>query len=199
MRVLTILLMFFLMLPAFATLTEGLYANLKTSKGDISIKLAYLKAPLTVINFISLAEGTKLSNKPIGKPFYDGLKFHRVIDNFMIQSGDPKGNGSGGPGYKFNDEISDLKHSSGGVLSMANSGANTNGSQFFITHVATPWLDGKHTVFGYVVSGMDVVLAIEQDDIIDSVKILRIGANANNFKTNEQAFQKQKAFYAIIQ
>ncbi|MBT5286597.1 MAG: peptidylprolyl isomerase, partial [Candidatus Thioglobus sp.] len=142
-----------------------------------------------VINFVGLAEGTKHSNIQIGKPFYNGLKFHRVIDNFMIQGGDPKGNGTGGPGYKFIDEITDLTHDTGGILSMANSGPNTNGSQFFITHEATPWLDGKHTVFGHVVKGMSVVNTIKKDDFIRKVFIERIGDKAKKFKTDEAAFE----------
>jgi peptidylprolyl isomerase len=171
-----------------AKLDDGLYANLHTNQGDIIVQLEFEKTPLTVINFVGLAEGTKKSNIKFGKPFYDGLKFHRVIDNFMIQGGDPKGNGTGGPGYKFKDEITDLNHNTGGILSMANSGANTNGSQFFITHMATPWLDGKHTVFGHVVKGMDVVNIIKKDDFIRKVKIIRIGDKAKNFKTDEKAF-----------
>jgi peptidylprolyl isomerase len=162
---------------------------LHTNQGDIIIKLAFEKTPLTVINFVGLAEGTKHSNIQIGKPFYNGLKFHRVIDNFMIQGGDPKGNGTGGPGYKFIDEITDLTHDTGGILSMANSGPNTNGSQFFITHEATPWLDGKHTVFGHVVKGMSVVNTIKKDDFIRKVFIERIGDKAKNFKTDEAAFE----------
>ena len=159
---------------SFANLDEGIYAQINTNKGEIVIELAYQKAPLTVINFIALAEGTKLSNKSIGTPFYDGVTFHRVIDNFMIQGGDPQGDGRGGPGYMFIDEFSDLKHDQPGVLSMANSGPNTNGSQFFITLVPTPWLDGKHSVFGLVVEGMNVVNAIEQGDIIESISIERV-------------------------
>jgi peptidylprolyl isomerase len=176
-------------LQSHAKLEDGLYANLHTNQGDIIIKLAFEKTPLTVINFVGLAEGTKHSNIQIGKPFYNGLKFHRVIDNFMIQGGDPKGNGTGGPGYKFIDEITDLTHDTGGILSMANSGPNTNGSQFFITHEATPWLDGKHTVFGHVVKGMSVVNTIKKDDFIRKVFIERIGDKAKKFKTDEAAFE----------
>lgn len=162
----------------------GIYAQLETTKGRIVIKLEYQKTPITVANFISLAEGTNMatSAKYKGKPFYTGLKFHRVINDFMIQGGDPLGTGSGDPGYKFKDEIDpSLKHNSGGILSMANSGPGTNGSQFFITHKETPWLDGKHTVFGKVVSGMNVVNAIVQDDVIMEVKIIRNGAEAKKF------------------
>ena len=143
---------------------DGVFAIMETSKGDIVLELHYKETPLTVTNFVGLAEGTLDATK--GKPFYDGLKFHRVINDFMIQGGDPKGNGTGGPGYRFEDEIVDsLKHDGPGVLSMANAGAGTNGSQFFITHVETPWLDGKHTVFGEVVEGYDVVKMIEQNPV----------------------------------
>jgi len=173
----------------YAKLDNGLYANLHTNQGDITVKLTYEKTPLTVINFVGLAEGTKFSNKQLGKPFYDGLTFHRVIKNFMIQGGDPLGNGRGGPGYKFADEFTDLVHDRPGILSMANSGPNTNGSQFFITHTATAHLDGKHTVFGQVVKGMDVVNRIKKGDFIRKLKIIRVGEKAKNFKTDEKAFQ----------
>ncbi len=182
-------------LTSQAKLDDGLYANLHTNQGDIIVQLEFEKAPLTVINFVGLAEGTKLSNIPAGKPFYDGLKFHRVIDNFMIQGGDPQGTGTGGPGYKFRDEITDLTHNAGGILSMANSGPNTNGSQFFITHTATPWLDGKHTVFGKVVEGMKVVNAIKKEDVIRKVEILRIGKKALAFSTDEATFKATKEMY----
>jgi peptidyl-prolyl cis-trans isomerase A (cyclophilin A) len=162
---------------------EGIYAEFETSKGKIVVQLEYKKAPVTVANFITLIEGTnpQVSENFKGKKFYDGLKFHRVIKDFMIQGGDPAGNGSGGPGYAFKDEFTDLKHYKGGILSMANSGPKTNGSQFFITHKETPWLDGKHTVFGIVVSGMEVVNAIVQDDIINKVTITRKGVDAKKF------------------
>ncbi|MBF6611019.1 MAG: peptidylprolyl isomerase [Chryseobacterium sp.] len=139
-------------------LQEGLYANLQTTKGNMIVKLEDQKSPVTVANFVGLAEG-KIDNKSKAKgvPFYDGTIFHRVIENFMIQGGDPQGTGMGDPGYKFEDEKNDLKHDGKGVLSMANSGANTNGSQFFITQVPTPWLDGKHTIFGKVVNGIEVI------------------------------------------
>ena len=179
-----------------AQLDDGLYAKLHTNQGDITLKLRFEQTPLTVINFVGLAEGTKHSNKQTGKPFYNGLKFHRVIEDFMIQGGDPKGNGSGGPGYDFADEITELKHDQAGILSMANSGPNTNGSQFFITHRATSWLDGKHTVFGQVVEGMDVVNRIKQNDFIRKVSIIRQGEAANNFQTDEAAFVAQQKQYA---
>ena len=162
---------------------DGIFATIETTKGNIVLELDYKKAPITVANFISLAEGTNSAVDPKykGKHFFDGLKFHRVIADFMIQGGDPLGNGNGDPGYKFKDEITELKHDKGGILSMANSGPATNGSQFFITHKATPWLDGKHTVYGHVVEGMDVVNAIGQDDIMTKVTISRHGAEAKKF------------------
>lgn len=169
---------------AAAANTDGIFANFETSKGTITVQLEYVKTPVTVANFISLVEGTNTfvtDDKLKGKPFYNGLKFHRVINDFMIQGGDPQGNGSGGPGYKFKDEFTDLKHDKGGILSMANSGPATNGSQFFITHKETPWLDGKHTIFGHVVSGMTVVNAIVQGDEINKVTITRKGAAAKKF------------------
>jgi cyclophilin family peptidyl-prolyl cis-trans isomerase len=166
---------------------EGIFAEISTSKGKIVVELEYKKTPITVANFVSLAEGknTQVAEKLKGKPYYNGLKFHRVIANFMIQGGDPDGNGSGGPGYKFVDEITDLTHKSAGVLSMANAGAGTNGSQFFITHKETAWLDGKHTVFGHVVSGQDVVNKIAQDDVINSIVIIRNGKEAKKFKAEK--------------
>ena len=152
---------------------EGIYAKCNTSKGLILLKLNYKETPGTVGNFVSLAEGTqKNSYKNSGEPYYDGLKFHRVIPNFMIQGGCPQGIGSGGPGYQFDDEFHpDLKHNRKGILSMANAGPGTNGSQFFITHGLTDWLDGKHTVFGYVVEGQDIVNLVEQGDLIESLTI----------------------------
>ncbi|HER63519.1 MAG TPA: peptidylprolyl isomerase, partial [Desulfobacteraceae bacterium] len=178
-------------------LADGLYAKIHTDKGQILLKLHYTKTPLTVINFVGLAEGTLSlggADKPVGTPFYDGLKFHRVIKGFMIQGGCPLGTGTGGPGYKFPDEIDpSLRHDGPGVLSMANAGPGTNGSQFFITHVATPHLDGKHTVFGKVVEGQDVVDAVEQSDVIKKVEIIRIGKEAKEFKTDQQAFDSALA------
>ena len=166
---------------------EGVFAIMETSKGDIVLELFYKQTPLTVTNFVGLAEGTLDATN--GKPFYDGLKFHRVINDFMIQGGDPRGNGTGGPGYKFADEFVDsLKHNREGILSMANSGPGTNGSQFFITHVETPWLDGKHTVFGSVVDGQDVVDNIEQGDEIEKVSIVRKGADAEKFTATQDNF-----------
>ena len=162
---------------------DGIYANIKTNKGEIVLKLEFEKTPLTTANFIALAEGNmKNKKKELGTPYYDGIKFHRVIADFMIQGGCPEGNGMGNPGYKFSDEFHpDLKHDKGGILSMANSGPNTNGSQFFITHKETPWLDGKHSVFGNVVKGMDVVNLIEQNDLMESVTFSRKGSKAKSF------------------
>ncbi len=172
-------------------LEDGLYAQFDTTKGQITAKLYYKKVPATVINFAGLAEGTIPSDKAVSKKYYNGLIFHRVIKDFMIQGGDPTGTGRGGPGYKFPDEIVfELKHDSAGILSMANAGANTNGSQFFITHKPTPWLDGKHTVFGKVIKGQDVVDKIEKGDKINSLSILRVGKDAQIFKTDKAAFDK---------
>ncbi len=166
---------------------NGIYAKFNTTKGVILVKLTHDLTPGTVGNFVGLAEG-QLENKvnPMGKPYYDGLKFHRVIPDFMIQGGCPQGIGSGGPGYSFEDEFHPtLKHDKPGVLSMANSGPASNGSQFFITHVPTNWLDNKHTVFGNVVEGQDVVDVIAQDDLIDSIEILRVGSEAEKWNAIE--------------
>ncbi len=179
---------------AKSKLKDGLYARFDTSKGDILCSLEFKKTPLTVANFVGLAEGTKDLGggaKAKGDKFYDGLKFHRVIADFMIQGGCPLGTGTGGPGYTFPDEFDpELNHSRPGTLSMANSGPATNGSQFFITHVPTPHLDGKHTVFGHVVSGQDVVDKIEGNDLINSIEIIRVGSDAKNFGTDQEAFDK---------
>ena len=173
-------------------LPDGLYAKIETNKGVIITELNYTKAPVTVANFITLAEGKNnfVTNEHLrGQPFFDGLKFHRVINDFMIQTGDPLATGAGGAGYKFKDEFTDLKFDDGGVLAMANSGPATNSSQFFITHLATPWLDGKHTVFGHVVDkGMEVVNQIQQNDIIKKITIIRKGEAAKKFNA-------EKTFY----
>lgn len=172
---------------------DGLYALMKTNKGNILLTLEYEKTPLTVANFVGLAEGT-ISNKAKvdGLPYYDGIIFHRVIKDFMIQAGDPTGTGRGGPGYKFKDEFDkSLKHDRAGTLSMANAGPGTNGSQFFITHKATPWLDGKHSVFGYVKEGQEVVDAVAQGDTILSIEIMRVGKAAKAFDA-PAVFEKLK-------
>lgn len=171
-------------------LSDGLYAIINTEKGDITLNLEFEKTPMTVMNFVGLAEGV-LNREDEGTPFYDGLNFHRVIDNFMIQGGCPLGTGTGGPGYKFPDEFdSSLRHSGPGVLSMANAGPGTNGSQFFITHVETPWLDDKHTVFGKVVEGLDVVNSIAQGDKINKVTIERVGDAAEGFIVSREKFEE---------
>ena len=166
---------------------DGLYAKFNTTKGEIVVNLEFEKTPGTVGNFVALAEGNlENSVKPQGSPYYDGLKFHRVIPDFMIQGGCPQGTGTGNPGYKFDDEFHpDLKHDGPGVLSMANSGPGSNGSQFFITHIATDWLDNKHTVFGKVVEGQDIVDAIAQGDTLDSLEIVRVGEAAEKFNAIE--------------
>lgn len=180
---------------------NGIYAKFTTNKGNILLQLTYEETPGTVGNFVGLAEGQlKNAFREEGTPYYDGLTFHRVIPDFMIQGGCPKGTGTGGPGYTFADEFHpDLKHDGPGILSMANAGPGTNGSQFFITHVATPWLDGKHTVFGKVTEGQEVVDSIRQNDTIERIEILRIGAAAEAwdaleaFKNFEEHLQKRLA------
>ncbi|WP_417912275.1 peptidylprolyl isomerase [Candidatus Electronema sp. TJ] len=179
------------------TMKDGLYAKIKTGKGDILLELFYDKTPLTVINFVGLAEGTLAfggAGKAVGTRFYDGLKFHRVIKDFMIQGGCPLGTGTGGPGYTFADEIlPGLKFTGPGILAMANAGPATNGSQFFITHVATPHLNGKHTIFGQVAEGQNVVDAIKQGDVINGVEIIRQGEKARQFQADQAAFDQAKA------
>ncbi|WP_322549503.1 peptidylprolyl isomerase [Flavobacterium psychraquaticum] len=166
---------------------NGIYAKFNTAKGEILVKLTHDLTPGTVGNFVGLAEG-QLENsvKPMGTPYYNGLKFHRVIPDFMIQGGCPQGTGTGDAGYKFDDEFHpSLKHDRPGVLSMANAGPGTNGSQFFITHIPTNWLDGKHTVFGHVVEGQDVVDAVEGSDALNSIEIIRVGEEAKNWNAVE--------------
>ena len=184
---------------------EGIYAKINTNKGEILLTLHYKLTPGTVANFVGLAEG-KIDNtfRLQNEPFYNKLKFHRVIPDFMIQAGCPHGSGVGGPGYKFDDEFhNDLKHDKPGVLSMANSGISTNGSQFFITHVPTQWLDNKHTVFGEVIEGQDVVNKIEQNDIMNSIEILRIGEDSINWNAldifNDFKNKKQKELNDLIE
>jgi len=180
---------------------NGLYAIVKTSKGNITLNLEFEKTPATVGNFVALCEGEmKNSSKDLGVPYYNNLKFHRVINDFMVQAGCPLGTGTGNPGYKFDDEFHpELKHDKAGILSMANAGPGTHGSQFFITHVPTAWLDNKHTVFGSVLDGMDIVNTIEQGDEIIDIKISRVGDEANSFNAlksfndfNESAIQREK-------
>ena len=167
---------------------EGLFAKMETNKGTIVLKLEDKLTPITVANFVSLTEGNNsyVESNFKNKNYYDGILFHRVIPDFMIQGGDPTASGTGGPGYKFDDEITSLKHDGPGILSMANAGPGTNGSQFFITHVETPWLDGNHTVFGEVVSGEDqgTVNSIEQND-----HILEVSVDGNLDLTDEQTQQ----------
>ena len=186
---------------AYKDLGDGLFADIETTKGHIVVKLNYKEVPTTVANFVTLAEGknnfVKVEYK--GKPFYNGTIFHRVIDGFMIQGGDPTGTGMGDPGYRFEDEfVPSLKHSKKGILSMANSGPNTNGSQFFITQVPTPHLDGRHTVFGETVKGEEVIDAIAkaprngQDRPNEDIKIKNITSVANG--KDAQKFDAVKVF-----
>jgi peptidyl-prolyl cis-trans isomerase A (cyclophilin A) len=181
-------------------LPDGMYAKIETNNGTILLKLEMEKAPLTVANFVGLAEGKIANNfRKAGQPFYDGLMFHRVISfangdgqNFMVQGGDPMGTGQGGPGYQFKDEfVPTLKHDKPGILSMANSGPGTNGSQFFITLDATSWLDGKHTVFGAVVEGQSVVNNMKMGEMIRKMSIIRKGDAAKAFDA-KATFEKLK-------
>lgn len=196
----------------YKELKDGLYAQMETNKGVMTIELFEEEAPLTVANFVGLAEGSKANDaKPLGTPFYDGIIFHRVIKDFMIQGGDPDGKGTGGPGYSFEDEFfSDRKHDQKGILSMANSGPNTNGSQFFITEVPTPWLDGRHTVFGQVIKGLEVVDAIAnvekgmqdrptEDVIIEHVSIIKKGDQYKNYNGGKAFEAAQAAHKAKIE
>lgn len=174
--------------PKKPKMEPGIYVEFTTTKGVILCVLEYQKTPMTVGNFVGLAEGNLhiMDSLNYTTPFYNGLKFHRVIKDFMIQGGDPDGTGGGGPKHRFYDEIvADLKHTGPGILSMANAGPATNGSQFFITHKETPWLDGKHTVFGHVITGQDVVNAIEQGDEMKTVKIIRVGKEAKKWDASK--------------
>ena len=181
--------MFIFLLLLGINLGDSMKAEIQTSKGQIVINLEFEKTPMTVANFVALSE----------KGFYNGLKFHRVIADFMIQGGCPDGTGRGGPGYKFPDEFHpDLSHSGPGILSMANSGPGTNGSQFFITHKDTPWLDNNHTVFGQVVSGQDVVDAIAENDIMESVTIIREGKTAEDFDA-AKVFEDKQEYYVQLE
>lgn len=172
-------------------MNNGLYAKIKTNKGEILINLEFEKTPGTVGNFVALAQGNMDNKvKPQGTPYYNGLKFHRVIPDFMIQGGCPLGTGTGDPGYKFEDEFHpDLKHDKPGILSMANSGPGSNGSQFFITHIETAWLDNKHTVFGNVIEGQDIIDSIAQNDLLETIEIIAVGENAEKFHAIE-SFRK---------
>jgi len=185
-----------------STEDNGMFAQILTNKGTIDLVLEFQRTPLTVANFVGLAEGTKVNDeKDLGVPYYDGLVFHRVIQDFMIQGGCPQGTGSGDPGYSFADEFhADLTHSGPGILSMANSGPTTNGSQFFITHKETPWLDNKHSIYGHVIDSVsqDIVNLIETGDTIISVSIIRNGRLAKKFNAEEVfAEAAEKALKAL--
>ena len=178
----------------YPNLNDGIYADIQTDKGSILLQLEYENTPITVASFVSLAEGNNVyvAEKHKGKPFYDGLKFHRVVENFIVQGGDPLGVGTGGPGYQFEDEFPTnddgnllLSHNKAGILSMANSGPDTNGSQFFITHRQTMNLDGRHTVFGHVVEGQAIVDSIVKDDVMNTIKIVRVGSEAKKFDARQ--------------
>jgi len=179
---------------ASGPLADGLYAEITMTKGKIIIKLEYEKVPLTVANFVGLVEGTIPNNfKKDGEAFYDGRNFWRVIADGMIQGGCPEDNGFGNPGYKFKDEFNkNLAHDKAGTVSMANSGKNTNGSQFFITHRAIPSLDYVHTVFGYVVEGMDVVNGVVQGDVMTTITIKRVGEKAKTFDPTVHFTEKDR-------
>jgi peptidyl-prolyl cis-trans isomerase A (cyclophilin A) len=185
--ILTFIFSAFLVFGQKPKMNDGIYALFITNKGKIYCELEYEKTPMTVGNFVALAQGKfEKDSIRISKPYYNGLKFHRVIADFMIQGGCPLGNGTGDPGYKFPDEIDNtLNHTGPGILSMANSGPATNGSQFFITHKATPWLNGKHTVFGHVIQGQDVVDSIQKGDVIKKLKIIRKGKKAKKWNAAE--------------
>lgn len=180
-------------MSTLAELSPGLYAEIKTNRGLILCQLEYQKTPVTVGNFVGLAEGT-LKHSRKQKLYYDGLTFHRVIADFMIQGGCPLGTGTGDPDYAFGDEFDPtLRHDKPGILSMANAGPGTNGSQFFITHVPTPHLDDRHSVFGHVVEGIEVVNQIQRGDRIESIRIKRVGADAEKFQVTQQKWAKQAA------
>lgn len=203
--IVTLVLSFLFMGPLYSLPTEGIFAEIKTNKGSIILRLFYQKTPKTISNFIGLAEGSidwvdSETNKIIqNKPLYKNLKFHRVIKNFMVQTGDPLGTGRGGPGYTFADEINPgLSHNKPGILSMANRGKNTNGSQFFITHVPTPWLDGKHTVFGEVIEGMEILNRIVTGDDLIQITIIRKGSSAKAFKVQSAAKSAGEAMMKVL-
>jgi len=172
-----------------AALSDGLYAEIKTERGTIVFSLEYQKVPMTVSNFVGLAEGILKANGAAGRKYYNGLTFHRVDAGFVIQGGDPKGDGSGGPGYEFpNETRPELKHDAAGVVAMANAGPDTNGSQFYITMKPAAWLDGGYNIFGHVVQGMEVVKAVKVGDHMTSVRILRVGSAAGAFSVTQQGF-----------